>query len=184
MVAHNVHENISKVQEGDTSLLMFGPLTSLLDYGAEKMDKSGLGRWSVMTVQGEGFNTRIVCGYNTCYNNNANSSTSYQQHRRYLINKRKDLTCPRTKFREDLIDQLSKWREEGDQLIVCLDANENIYTKSIGRELTNLDGLAKREVVGNFTGKQVGPTFFRGSNPIDGVWATSDITISMPASCL
>ena len=178
VVAHNVHENISKVQEGGTSLMMFGPLTSSLDYGAEKMDKSGLGRWSVMTVQGEGFKTRIICGYNPCYNNNSNSSTSYQQHRRYLINKRKDLTCPRTKFREDLIEQLLKWREEGDKLIVCLDANENIYTKSIGKELTNLDGLAMKEVVGSFTGKQVGPTFFRGSNPIDGIWATSDITIS------
>ena len=77
VVAHNVHENISKVQEGGTSLMMFGPLTSSLDYGAEKMDKSGLGRWSVMTVQGEGFKTRIVCGYNPCYNNNSNSSTSY-----------------------------------------------------------------------------------------------------------
>jgi hypothetical protein len=35
-----------------------------------------------------------------------------------------------------------------------------------------------KEVVGSFTGKQVGPTFFRGSNPINGIWATSDITIS------
>ena len=64
VVAHNVHENISKVQEGGTCLMMFGPLTSSLDHSAEKKDPSGLGRWSVMTVQGEGFKTRIVCGYN------------------------------------------------------------------------------------------------------------------------
>ena len=178
VVAHNVHENISKVQEGGTCLMMFGPLTSSLDHGAEKKDPSGLGRWSVMTVQGEGFKTRIVCGYNPCYNKNPNSSTTYQQHRRYLINKKKDLTCPRTKFRDDLIDQLSKWREAGDKLIVCLDANENIYSKSIGKALTNLEGLAMKEVVGTFTGRRVGPTYFRGSTPIDGIWATSDISIS------
>jgi hypothetical protein len=178
VVAHNVHENISKVQEGGTCLMMFGPLTSSLDHGAEKKDPSGLGRWSVMTVQGEGFKTRIVCGYNPCYNKNPNSSTTYQQHRRYLINKKKDLSCPRTKFREDLIDQLSKWREAGDKLIVCLDANENIYSKSIGKALTNLEGLAMKEVVGTFTGRRVGPTYSRGSTPIDGIWATSDISIS------
>ncbi len=41
------------------------------------------------------------------------------------------------------------------------------------------------EVVGDFTGKKIGPTFFRGSKPIDGIWATPDITIAhaciMPA---
>jgi hypothetical protein len=35
-VEHNIHENISKVQEGGTSLIMFGPLTSSVDFGAEK----------------------------------------------------------------------------------------------------------------------------------------------------
>jgi len=34
-----------------------------------------------------------------------------------------------------------------------------------------------REVVGAFTNQLVGPTFFRGSKPIDGVWATSDISM-------
>ena len=76
------------------------------------------------------------------------------------------------------MDQLTRWREEGDKLIVCLDANENIYNKSIGKALTNLEGLAMQEVVGTFTNKRIGPTFFRGSNPIDGVWATLDITVS------
>jgi hypothetical protein len=35
-----------------------------------------------------------------------------------------------------------------------------------------------KEVVGNFTHQCVGATFIRGSKPIDGVWATSDILIS------
>ena len=41
------------------------------------------------------------------------------------------------------------------------------------------------EVVGEFTGKQIGATFFRGSKPIDGVWATQDLVVThacvMPA---
>jgi hypothetical protein len=40
-------------------------------------------------------------------------------------------------------------------------------------------------VVGEFTGKRIGSTFFRGSKPIDGVWATPDIAVThacvMPA---
>jgi hypothetical protein len=88
------------------------------------------------------------------------SSTAYQQHRRYFITKKGDLTCPRTKFRVDFVAQLKKWREEGDRLIVCLDANEHIYKKSIGQALTNIKGLAMQEVVGAFTHQPVGPTFF------------------------
>ena len=33
------------------------------------------------------------------------------------------------------------------------------------------------EVVGDFTSQKVGATYFRGSTPIDGVWATSDVTV-------
>jgi hypothetical protein len=66
-----------------------------------------------------------------------------------------------------------------------MDVNEDIYRKSIGRSLTNLDGLNMREVVGEFTGKKIGPTFFRGSKPIDGFWATSGLIVThacvMPA---
>ncbi len=34
-----------------------------------------------------------------------------------------------------------------------------------------------REVVGAFTHQLIGPTFFRGSKPIDGVWAMLDISM-------
>jgi hypothetical protein len=61
---------------------------------------------------------------------------------------------------------------------VCLDANEHIYKKSIGKALTDIEGLAMKEVVGDFTGTPIGSTFCRGSKPIDGVWATSDIMVS------
>jgi hypothetical protein len=147
-----------------------------MDMAQSGKDESGLGRWVVMTFEGE-VKTRVVCGYNPCGNDKTNSGTVYQQHRRYWITKRRSLVCPRVKFREDLVKQLEKWRAEGDRLIVCLDANEDIYRKSIGKALTSIDGLAMKEVVGDFTGKKVGPTFFRGKKPIDGIWATSDIQV-------
>jgi hypothetical protein len=68
---------------------------------------------------------------------------------------------------------------------VCIDANENIYKKSMGKSLTNSGGLAMNEVVGKFTNEPLGATFFPGTNPIDGIWATTDIVVTgacvMPA---
>ena len=179
VVGHNVHENISKVQEGGVSLMMVGPLLQQYNFEHSGKDDTGLGRWVSMVLEGEdGIVTRIVCCYNPCYNSKAGSRTTYQQQRRYFITVEKDRTCPRKRFRDDLAKQLTKWREQGERLIVCMDANENIYTKRIGKTLTDVEGLDMVEVVGAFTGKQLGATFFRGSTPIDGIWATRDIEVA------
>ncbi len=60
--------------------MLFGPITEQLDFERSGKDNTGLGRWTVMTLQGDGVRTRIVCGYNPCRNGKLNSGTSYQQH--------------------------------------------------------------------------------------------------------
>jgi len=35
-----------------------------------------------------------------------------------------------------------------------------------------------KEVVGEFTARQLGATYFCGSEPIDGVWTTGEITVT------
>ena len=72
-------------------------------------------------------------------------------------------------FREDLFGQLKGWKEQGDRLIVYMDANENIYKEHIGKVLTDEDGLGMIEEVGTYTREQIGTSFFRGTEPIDGV---------------
>ena len=91
--------------------------------------------------------------------------------------KEKYRTCPRTRFKNDLLAQLRKWREKIDRLIVCMDVNKDIYRKIIGKSLTMSEDLQMIEAVGNYTGKKIGATFFRGTKPIDGAWVTSDIVI-------
>ncbi len=162
VVAHNIHENIGQVQEGGTSLMAFGTVTEYLMHDQPEKDETGLGRWSVMTFKGDSGLTRVVCGYNPCYDTKLESSTTYQQHQCFFITKRKDPTSPRVKFWEDLVAQLSKWRSEGDKLIVCLYTNEHIYRKALERSLTDIDGLSMKEVVGDFTGRAIGSTFFSG----------------------
>jgi hypothetical protein len=88
------------------------------------------------------------------------------------------MSCPQKLFQDHLVAQLSKWRADGNRLIVCLDANKDIYRKSLGKALTGTDILSMKEIVQEFTGRKVGSTYFRGSKPIDGIWATTDVKIS------
>ncbi len=62
ITAHNVHENFGKLQQGGTSFILFGHLTQLLDPNESGKDPTptGLGRWTVMTLQGEGVRTRVI----------------------------------------------------------------------------------------------------------------------------
>jgi hypothetical protein len=121
--------------------------------------------------------TRVICGYSPCANKKKDSGTVYQQHCRHLINKLGDNTCPWSQFWEDLLRQMRQWRWAGERLILCLDANKNIYLGKLGWELTDLHGLGMKEVVGEFTTRRLGATYFRGSAPIDAVWATSDMAV-------
>ena len=141
--------------------MMFGPMIKYLDLLGSSKDDSGLGHWVIMAVQGERSTTRILCGYNPCGNAWVESNTTFQQHRGYFITHKNSTKCPRIHFREDLLTALTGWRDEGNKLIVCLDANKDIYRKSIRKALTNKEGLAMKEVVGEFTGKWLGATYFR-----------------------
>ena len=107
IAAHNVHENVGIIQEGSMSMLLYGPLVYQYDFEHYGKDNTGLRRWVVMVFQGsEVIRTRIVCGYNLCYNKKLGFRTSYQQQRRYLVLKEKDRTCPRKRLHYDLIRQL------------------------------------------------------------------------------
>ena len=67
--AHNAHEDIGRVQEGDNAMLAYGPIIEQYDYEQSKCDELGLGKWSVMRFEGANNRSTIVlCGYNPCYN--------------------------------------------------------------------------------------------------------------------
>ena len=178
IASHNIHDLVGKYQEGGTAVLSYGNLLQYFNLEGSGRDDLDLGRWTYMRFVGEDrIVTRVICGYSPCANKKKDSGTVYQQHCRHLINNLKDFTCPHTCFWEDLLCQMTQWRKDGARLILCLDANENIYRGKLGRRLTELDGLGMREVVGEFTVRQLGATHFRGSKPINRVWTTGDITV-------
>jgi hypothetical protein len=59
-----------------------------------------------------------------------------------------------------------------------MDANNNIYRGELGQQLTDVHGLGIKEVVGDFTTKQLGATYSQGREPIDAIGATSDVTVA------
>jgi hypothetical protein len=164
--------------EGGTGIVAYGELASLLRSDLSGMDSTGLARWSYMTFSGkEGHMTTIVVGYNPCKNPPLHIHSSYQLHRAYLTIAKKDNTCPRKQFEQDLIHLLTTWRQEGRRLVVCLDANDHVYCSRLGRALVSTPELDLRESMLSHTGNELTATYFRGSRPIDAIWTTPDIEI-------
>ena len=65
VVAHNVHENVGRVQEGGASMLLFGSLIQKFAVDHSGKDNTGLGRWCYMMFCGsEGIKTQLVSGTN------------------------------------------------------------------------------------------------------------------------
>jgi hypothetical protein len=160
-------------------MLVLGDLIEQFDPEGSGQDDLGLGQWTFMKFTGgDGVVTRVICRYSPCSNKKKDSGTVYQQHRRHLINKLNVLTCPREWFCKDLLQQMNQWRAAGKRLVLCLDANENIYRAKLGWQLTDLHGLGMKEVVGEFLVRQLGATFFRGSEPINAIWATSNLEVA------
>ncbi len=159
-------------------MMVYGDLIQQFDPEASGQDDLGLGRWTYMLFCGTNNTvTRVICGYSPCTNKKKDSGMVYQQHCRHLINMLRDDTSPRTRFQEDLLQQMRRWRQAGERLILCLDANENIYLGEMGWKLTDLHGLGMKEVVGEFTTKRLGAMYFQGSAPINAVWATSNVAM-------
>ncbi len=167
------------MQEGGTLMLAIDEITQFHLASNSNHDPTSLGKWVSMPFAGKnGRTTRVVTAYNPCRNNRLDTGTTYQQHWRYFVKHRQDTTCPRTRFWEDLIQQLKTWRDSGESLILCMDANKHIYSGQLGGDLTNPDGLDLEEPMLALTGAQIGPTHFCGSKWIDAIWVLKDLHIT------
>lgn len=95
VAAHNRHEGrtVGHRQEGGTAALVFRHLVEQYDFEASGRDASGLGRWAVLVFRGSNdIVTRVVCGYCPCVSRKQATRSSYQQARRFYIQKEQDLT--------------------------------------------------------------------------------------------
>jgi hypothetical protein len=131
-------------------------------------DETGLGRWTWQRIQGKqnrGF--RVVTAYMPVINKSGPRSV-WNQQKTYWVAKGVD-ECPRQRFQDDLLAAIEGWLENGDQLLLLMDANSDVRQS----EWTEL--LASRGLVDLITARHgsEGPaTFQLGSSPIDGIFGT------------
>jgi len=72
----------------------------------------------------------------------------------------------------DLVEALQEWKEQGDQIILALDVNDNIYHSSFSEAMRQA-GLT--EACTDRHGASAPPTYNRGSHPIDGIYVSDTL---------
>jgi hypothetical protein len=138
-------------------------------------DLMKLGRWSWTKYRGkDGLVLRVVCAYRPCPpTSGSGAMTVYAQHLQYFADKMRDV-CPRTAFVVDLRREINTWMDQGDQVIVYLDANEDNHHGEVANMFKSL-GL--REVLFERHGFNAPATTDDGSLLIDVIWASRTIVI-------
>ena len=91
-------------------------------------DETGLGRWTWTRYRGRNdIVLRVISAYRPVLNWTGPLAV-YNQHRRQMYDNDDD-RCPRQAMLEDLGAQVQQWIQEGDQIVLGMDVNDDI-TKS------------------------------------------------------
>lgn len=108
-------------------------------------DPSGLGRWAYVRVRGKQFAPVGVCAVDasrrfskdlvviSAYRPNppsAGESTVWAQHQRYFNKIGRQKIDPREAFTQDLAKAVTQWRNQGCEIILGIDANEDLSKSS------------------------------------------------------
>ena len=131
-------------------------------------DPSGLGRWAWTRYRGrQGINLRVVVAYRPVLNTTGPLSVWNQQ--KAFFESADEDRCPRTMFSEDLCKAVKEWMEAGDQIVVGMDANEDVRRCSLSQSLR---AMGLEEVIIKQHGQNGPATYARGSCPIDGLFVS------------
>jgi len=150
-----------------------GTITMALNHCTGRVIHSGsdplLGRWSYLEFIGKNNQHLIILsGYRVCNQQfDAASQTVTAQQIRLLQANGTPNPKPRTIFINDLLRLIQKWRHEGKEVIICIDANEPVDDpkSEISRlfQETDLTDLHQHKYPGN----RKPATQQRGSKTID-----------------
>ena len=134
-------------------------------------DKRGLGRWAWTRYQGRnGVTLRVIAAYRPVLNKTGIMSV-WSQQRAYFDGLNED-RCPRDMFTVDLCNEMIQWKESGDQLILGLDANEDIRAGQFSSKMAH---LGMTEAIVHQHGYDAPATYKRGSAPIDGLYVSKTL---------
>jgi hypothetical protein len=174
--AHNTNKNVpTSIRQQEGIGLFSGK--KLRQYIVKCFgDFRGLGRWHSWIIQANPCHrTRLVVAYQVGRLRQKRPHTIYQQHIRYMQIKGISGT-PRELFSSDFVNAILQWIEQGDRIVLFVDANEHILT---GKLPTVLAKLGLQEVTYTLWGESEPRTYVHGDGaPIDGVFHTPDIKVT------
>ena len=95
-------------------------------------DPSGLGRWAWTRYRGrQGIHLRVVTAYRPVLNTSGALSVWNQQKAHFET--KDDDRCPRAIFTDDMLKEIRNWKEEWDQIVIGIDANEDVHTGKLAK---------------------------------------------------
>ena len=134
-------------------------------------DTTGLGRWTWTRYRGRnGVVLRVISAYRPVLNQSGALGV-YNQHKQYMYLHNDD-RCPRHALLADIAVEIQQWQQEGDQIILGMDLNDDVRTTTITKPLTDL-GLV--ELITSKHGNNTPSTHNRGVVPIDGVFVSTTL---------
>ena len=99
-------------------------------------------------------------------------TTVYEQHRRYFRTKGYPVVEPLWNFDKDLLEQLSSWILQGEEVVLMLDMNDHIYKSPFARKLVE---IGFEELFRKTNSADAPHSHAEGSKPLCAVYSTQGI---------
>ena len=139
-------------------------------------DPSGLGRWAWLLLEGKQHHRlRILSVYRPV--DSVGPETVSEQHRRYLYSIDRDEE-PRDAIYKDLFQAVTEWKNQGEHIIIGIDANEDVRT---GTTLDTFRALGMKDILLHTHGHRSPPATCaknQSRQPIDAIFATAGIRLT------
>ena len=177
VLAYNTQETeliSSPFQAGGAGLTLGDELTARkTDFG---IDPSGIGRWAWIKITGKsGFTVVLIASYRP-NNNRRDAGSVWNQHRRHFLRQTENRE-PIVSFDQDLLQSMQGWLDEGNSIILGIDANEDVRSGTLSLQL---QALGLREAV-TAQHSHLSPPATQNRNrsrtPIDGIWVSRTLEV-------
>ena len=176
ILTNNKQEHLGMRQQGGVFTGVTGLLSGVAI--ASGSDCTGLGRWNWIQLKGHSSSTYVITAYQ-CVESRTTVGTVFMQRERYLKKCNVQL-CPKTHMIRDLVQFISSLLSGNNKVMLAADINEHVIDGVLPKALKNI-GLTEAHVK-KFS--VPGPaSHATGSQPIDGVWVSGDVTPTAVSIC-
>lgn len=174
-VAHNKYQpKINLGQQGGCAVIALGEICQYAKVTKGGNDHRNLGRVSSMVFYvNPQQRFRLASGYNVGRSKPEGLQTVYQQQLRYIQNEGLE-TNPRRLMRDDLLEQMKNWLQQGERIMLYLDANENVLEGPLCQGLMALGFSPAAHMMHG----HIPNTHVSGSECIDEVWVSYGIEVT------